>query len=393
MDEVPIAGFCAPRFAPVADAFARNFTERGDIGAAVAVTLGGVPVVDLWGGWTDPERARPWRAETITPVWSVGKAVSAVCVLRLADRGRIDLDAPVARYWPDFGQAGKAAIPVRMLLNHQAGLPAIAKPLPPGANVFEWETMTAALAEQAPWWEPGSRFGYHVNTMGFLLGELVRRVDGRSIGAYVREELAVGLGIDFLIGVPEADDARVSHWFHYQPAAGEEPQRPALDHTGEPPQGIELARILAYRNPPALPDAGPNSRPWRAAEFPSTNPHSNARALARLFGALACGGTVDGRSLLSPAMIARATRIASDGDDAILGRPNRFGLGFQLTIPGTRPLGPGARSFGHYGNGGVLGFADPDAGLGFGFVCNRAGRSWRDPRNLALVEAVYAALE
>jgi CubicO group peptidase (beta-lactamase class C family) len=322
----------------------------------------------------------------------VGKAVSAICLLRLVDDGRVDLDAPVARYWPEFAQAGKAAVPVRMLLNHQAGLPAIRAPLPPGSNILNWETMTDALAAQAPWWTPGTRFGYHVNTIGFLIGEVLRRVDGRSIGTYVREELAEGLDVDFLIGVPPSEDGRVAHWFPYQPAPGEASQRPWLDHDIATAEGIDLARILAYRNPPALPDGGPNTRVWRAAEFPSTNPHSNARALARLFGGLACGGRIDGTSLLSPALIERAITIESDGEDAILGRPNRFGLGFQLTIPGVRPLGPGARAFGHYGNGAVLGFADPDAGLGFGYVCNQAGRSWRDPRNVALIDAVYAAL-
>jgi CubicO group peptidase (beta-lactamase class C family) len=312
--------------------------------------------------------------------------------LRLVDRGLIDLEAPVARYWPEFAQAGKAAIPVRMLLSHQAGLPAVRRPLPPGANILSWATMTAALAEQEPWWQPGTRFGYHVNTIGFLLGEVVRRVDGRSIGTFVREELAGGLGIDFLIGVPPEEDHRVAQWTPYRAAPGEESQRPWLDRDGSTLEGVDLARLLAYRNPPPLPDGGPNSRVWRAAEFPSTNPHSNARALARLFGGLACGGAIDGKSLLSPATIERANTIESDGEDAILGRPNRFGLGFQLTIPGIRPLGPGGRTFGHYGNGAVLGFADPDAGLGFGYVCNRAGRSWRDPRNIALIDAAYAAL-
>lgn len=387
-----LTSVCAPRFASVREAFIRNFTEHDEIGAAVAVTVGGETVVDLWGGFADATQTQPWQRDTIAPVWSVGKAVSALCLLRLVDAGRVDLDAPVAHYWPAFAQAGKAAVPVRMLLSHQAGLPAIAKPLPPGANLLSWETMTTALAGQAPWWPPGTRFGYHVNTIGFLLGELVRRVDGRSIGTYVREELADGFGVDFLIGVPPAEDGRVAHWFPYQAAPEEGSQRPWLERDVAMAEGLDLARILAYRNPPPLPDGGPNSRVWRAAEFPSTNPHSNARALARLFGGLACGGVIDGMRLLSATLIDRAIAIASDGEDAILGRPNRFGLGFQLTIPAVRPLGPGQRTFGHYGNGAVLGFADPDAGLGFGYVCNRAGRSWRDPRNVALVDAVYAAL-
>jgi CubicO group peptidase (beta-lactamase class C family) len=252
--------------------------------------------------------------------------------------------------------------------------------------------MTTALAEQEPWWEPGTRFGYHVNTFGFLAGEVLRRVDGRTVGAYIRDELYSALDIDFHVGLAASEDARVAEWLPYVAEAGEESQRPWLERDPASLNGVELARVLAYRNPPPLPDAGVNSRTWRAAEFPSTNPHSNARALARLFGALAGDGTVAGHHTLRPETITLATTIQADGEDAVLGRPNRFGLGFQLTIPGVRPLGPGPRAFGHYGNGAVLGFADPDSRIGFGFVCNRAGRSWRDPRNIALIDAVYAAL-
>ncbi len=392
MGDVPVAGICEPRFERVREVFCANFTERGDHGAAVSVTLDGRPVVDLWGGWADGAQTRPWQQDTLVAVWSVGKAVTAVCALQQVERGRLELEAPVARYWPEFAQAGKATLPVRLLFNHQAGLPAIRAPLPPGANVQDWPLMAAALAAQEPWWEPGTRFGYHTNTIGFLLGEPLRRVDGRRIGAYIREELAGRLGIDFLIGVPEEEDGRVAEWLPYQPAPGEESQRPWLARDPAELEGIELARVLAYRNPSPSAGGGPNSRLWRAGEFPSTNPHSNARAIARLFGGLACDGVIDGQRLLAPETIARASQIESDGEDAILGRPNRFGLGFQLTIPGVRPLGPGRRSFGHYGNGAVVGIADPDARIGFGYVCNRAGRSWRDPRNIALIDAVYASL-
>jgi len=387
-----IDGFCDPGFAKVREAFERNFAERGDVGAAVAVTVSGVPVVDLWGGYRDEKLSLPWERDTIVNVWSVGKAVTAVCLLRLVDRGLVDLDAPVAKYWPEFAQAGKAELPVRYLLSHQAGLPAIAKPLPAGINLTSWETMASALAEQAPWWEPGTRFGYHTNTFGFLLGEVVRRVDGRSIGTFLREEIAEPFGIDFLFGFGPEHDARVAEWVNYKPEPGEESQRPWLEKDPATLEGIDLARLMAYRNPPALPDGGVNTRIWRAAEYPSTNPHSNARAIARLYGGLANRGLIDGKTVLSNSVIEQANTIQADGEDAVLGRPNRFGLGFQLTIPGIRPLGPGARSFGHYGNGGVLGFADPDAHIGFGFVCNRAGRSWRDPRNIALIDATYASL-
>lgn len=385
-------GVCDGRFERVREAFANDFAEHNEVGAAVAVTVGGVPVVDLWAGWNDPAQTRPWHRDTIVNVWSVGKAVSSLCLLRLVERGLVDLDEPVAKYWPEFAQAGKARVPVRYLLTHRSGLPAIRKPLPPGANVLSWDTVVEALAEQEPWWEPGSAFGYHVNTMGFLLGEVIRRVDGRSIGTVIREELAEALGIDFLCGFGPEEDRRVADWIPYQAATGEESQRPWLEVDPAKVEGVQLARLLAYRNPPPHPDGGTNSRMWRAAEFPSTNPHSNARAIARVFGGLASGGTIDGKPLLDAKLIAQARTTESDGDDLVLGRPNRFGLGFQLTIPGVRPLGPGAHTFGHYGNGGILGFADPDAQVGFGYVCNRSGRSWRDPRNIALVDAVYASL-
>jgi len=385
-------GTCASGFERVREEFERNLAERGDIGAAVAVTLDGAPVVDLWGGHRDAARTLEWERDTIVNVWSLGKAVSAVCLLQLVSKGTVELEAPVARYWPEFAQAGKANLPVKYLLSHEAGLPAIAKPLAPGTNLLSWDTMTTALAEQSPWWEPGTAFGYHTNTFGFLVGEVLRRVDGRSIGRYIREELAEQHGIDFLVGFGPEEDARVAEWVPYQAAEGEESQRPWLEKDPATISGIDLCRLLAYRNPPAHPDGSVNTRMWRAAEYPSTNPHSNARALARIFGGLASGGMLEGKVLLVPEVIDRANTIEADGEDVILGRPNRFGLGFQLTNPGIRPLGPNPRSFGHYGNGAVLGFADPDARLGFGFVCNRAGKSWRDPRNIALIDAVYEGI-
>lgn len=380
------------RFERVREAFAKNFAERDELGAAVSVTLGGIPVVDLWGGYQDQAKRTPWQRDTIVNVWSVGKAVSAICVLQLVERGQVELDAPVARYWPEFAQAGKATLPVRYLLSHQAGLPAIRKPLQAGLNLTDWHAMCTALAEQEPWWEPGSRFGYHVNTFGFLLGEIVRRVDGRGIGTYLREEIGGKLGVDFMSGFGPEEDHRVAEWVQYQRAANEDSARPWLEVDPATLEGVDLARVLAYRNPPGHPEWQVNSRMWRAAEYPSTNPHSNARSMARIFGTLATSGEVDGVHLLAPELIEQANTIQADGEDSVLGRRNRFGLGFQMTIPGVRALGSGPRTFGHYGNGAVLGFADPDIGLGFGYVCNRAGRSWRDPRNIALVDAVYDSL-
>jgi len=215
-----IRGRCDARFEPVREAFLRNFAERDDLGAAVAVTVGGEPVVDLWGGWGNAARTRPWEEDTIVPVWSLGKAATSVCLLRLVDAGRVELDAPAARYWPEFAQAGKQAVTVRQLLAHQAGLPAVRKPLAAGLNITDWDGMTAALAEQEPWWEPGTRFGYHVNTHGHLVGEVLRCVDGRTVGTYLREEVAGPMGVDFIVGLPASEDGRVAEWLNYAPVAG-----------------------------------------------------------------------------------------------------------------------------------------------------------------------------
>ncbi len=390
---ISLHGTCDPRFERVREEFARNFAERNELGAAVTISIGNEVVVDLWGGWMDAVKKRSWQEDTIVCVWSVGKAMTALATLHMTDRGRIELDAPVSRYWPEFAQAGKRDLPVRYLLTHQAGLSAVRKELPPGANVKSWETMTRALAEQEPWWEPGSDHGYHTNTYGFLAGEVVRRVDGRSLGTYVREEIAEPFGIDFHIGFGPEHDARTADWLHAPP---DPTRRPWLNADPAKIDGLDLMRYQAYKNPPPAETGdgadATNSREWRAAEFPSTNPHSNARALARMFGILANGGSIDGETLLSTEMINRANTIEADGEDILLGRPTRFGLGFQLTIPGIRPLGPNPRSFGHYGNTGILGFADPDAGVGFGYTCNQAGRAWRDPRNIALIDALYECI-
>ena len=387
-----IQGSCHRQFAPVREAFERNLRDHNEIGAAVAVALDGELVVDLWAGWQDHARTLPWTQDTIVNVWSVGKAVTAVCLLRLVERGLVELDAPVARYWPEFAQAGKSAISVRTLMSHQAGLQAVARPLPPGYNLTNWEGMCAALAAQQPWWPPGSHFGYHTNTFGFLLGEIVRRVDGRSIDRFLQEELSQPLGIDFHFGFGPELDARTAEWIPYQRAEGEPNDRPWLERDPATLQGIELARLLAYRNPPPHPEGGTNTRLWRASVYPSTSGHGNARAIATIFGGISAAGEWHGHHILGEATRDEAIQIHADGEDAVLGRPNRFGLGFQLTNPGIRPLGPGQRSFGHYGNGAILGFGDPDGRIGFGYVCNRAGRSWRDPRNIALVDALYASV-
>jgi CubicO group peptidase (beta-lactamase class C family) len=372
----PVHGSHNPRFAGVLDAFAENFRLHDELGAALTVLVDGVPVVDIWGGWADADRTRPWERDTLVDVFSVGKAMAALCVLVLADRGQVDLEAPVARYWPEFAQAGKAGVTLRVLLAHRAGLPAVRRELPRSA-IYDWGAMTAALAAEEPWWEPDSTHGYHVNTLGFLAGEIVRRASGRPIGAFFRHEVAEPLGADFHFGVGAREDARIAEYV-FGPEASDAPAAVLT-----PGREFLLGRV--YLNPPELSGIGTvNTREWRGAEIPSANGHATALGVAKVYS-----GIING--LLSTEMLARATSEASAGADFVLDRPSRFGLGFQLT-QAERPLGPNPRSFGHFGAGGSLGFADPDAGLAFGYVINHSGPRWQNPRNRALIDAVYACL-
>jgi CubicO group peptidase (beta-lactamase class C family) len=387
----PVRGHCDPRFTRVRDAFAEILVSGAEVGAALAVCLDTRPVIDLWGGHADAARARPWERDTLVNLYSVGKAVSAVCALRLVEAGRLDLETPVARYWPEFAQANKGDIPVRWILTHQVALPAIARPLPSGAW-RHWDVMTEALAAQAPWWEPGAGHGYHVNMQGFLVGELVRRITGTTYGTYLRESLAGPAGLDFFVGLTPALEARCAELVPRPASAEDAALRQALSADPATLSGLALMRVNAYRNPPEVSGTGVvNTHAWRAAEVPSTNGHGTARGVARLYAALAGDGTLDGARILAPELIARACAPAADGDDIVLGRPTRFGLGFQLTMA-ERPLGPNPRAFGHFGAGGSLGFADPDAHVAFGYAMNQGRAGWQHKHVRHLIDLVYAAL-
>ena len=380
---VPLEGHCDPRFERVRAAFAENFAARGEPGAAVCIALGGKNVVDLWGGYADAANTIPWSRDTLVNVFSVGKALCAIAALRVVEQGLAVLDAPAAALWPEFAQAGKGAITLRQILSHQAGLPAIAEPLPDGA-ALNWQTIIHALERQTPWWEPGERFGYHVNTFGFLIGEVVRRASGKTLGTLIREEVAGPLGADLHIGLAAEHHARVAE-YRWPTSAAIAPPPPEADTFAQ-------MRWQAYWNPPGFSGAHwVNTRQWRLAELPSTNGHGNARAVARIYAALARGGAIEGVRILSEAMLREAVTEHSCGADLVTEHPARFGLGFQLTQP-ERPMGAGAKSFGHFGAGGSLGFCDPDADLAFGYVTNDMGPRWQNPRNRALMEAVYGCL-
>jgi len=378
-----IDGSCDARFSAVRDAFAENFSSRGEQGAAVCVSVGGSVVVDLWGGWADDAHRRPWKADTLVNVFSIGKGLTAACAAAAVGRGELDADAAVTRYWPAFGAAGKEAITVRQLLAHQSGLPAVRATLPPDA-MLHWSTMTSALAAETPWWEPGTAHGYHVNTFGFLVGEVLRRVTGRTVGAQLREAIAGPLDADVHLGLASAQHGRVAD-FRW-PALAQPSVDPAT--LGE----ADLLQFNTYFNPSGLSGAGAvNTAAWRAAEIPSTNAHGSARGVARVYAALGNGGAIDGVRIVDADALRAATTMQVDGEDLILHRPSRFGLGFQLTQP-ERPLGPNPGAFGHFGAGGSLGFCDPDAGVAFGYVMNEMGPRWQNPRNLALLESVFASI-
>jgi CubicO group peptidase (beta-lactamase class C family) len=382
-----VHGECDARFGAVGDAFRANFASGAELGASLCVYAEGRPVVDLWGGWADAACTRPWDRDTIACVFSSTKGIAAIALLMLVERGAVDLDAPVARYWPEFAAAGKDELPVRYLLTHEAGLSAISRPLPFG-SLSDWDLMVSSLAEQEPWWEPGSGHGYHGVTFGHLVGEVARRADGRTLGTFVRDELAVPLGIDLFLGLPEAEDARTAEMVN---APMDLSRKTFFSHWK--PDGLGPK---SFGNPP---DCNlvehTNSRQFRAAEIPAANGHANARALARVYAALANGGTIDGVELLSPALVEESGRVQVDGLDLVMDLPTRFGLGFEISVPeGEFSFGPGARTYGHNGSGGSLGVLDPDAGISFGYVMNKMEWSARrdDARWIPIFDALYDAL-
>ena len=387
-----IQGLCDPRFTAVREAFADNFAKRGDVGAAVCVYVAGKPVVDLWGGFADASRTRPWECHTIASVASTTKGMTALCAHHLVERGLLDLDAPVARYWPEFAQAGKDQIPVRWLLSHRAGLPAVRQDMPPD-TLYDWPAYPIALAGSELWWEPGAQHGYHALTFGYLVGEVIRRITGKSVGQVLREAVTGPLDADFYLGVPASEDHRAADILP-------EPLPPSggitmWDAIRRDPASMAGRTFL---NPPRG-AAITGSRAWRAAEIPAANGHTTARALARIYGALACGGALESVHLLHPETIDAAIVEQSYGPDAVISIPTRFGLGFMLTMPpatmGREPFGPNPRAFGHPGQGGSLGFADLDGQVGFGYVMNQYQTGTLqnpDRRWSTLVDAVYTSL-
>jgi CubicO group peptidase (beta-lactamase class C family) len=373
-----IGGHVAPGFEAARAAFAENFTRPGDykeVGAAFAAYHRGRCVVDLWGGFADRPRTRPWTRETLINVWSATKGATATAVAMLVDRGLIGYGDRVASVWPEFRQGGKGEVTLSQLMSHQAGLPGFIEPTTV-QDQCDWEACCAKLARQAPVWVPGHATSYHAMTFGWLAGEVVRRVSGKSVGAFLRDEIAGPLGADIHIGLPQALEPRVAELIGPKTLA---------DTAGLP---LPEAALMALANPVQDPEA-PNARAWRAAEIPAANGQASAMGLARLYAALGNDGELEGVRILSPngARRMRAPATTWGRQDMFLGFVDSWGMGVALNAPGI--YGDNPRAFGHSGWGGSFGCADPDLGLSIGYVCNQMGPDLvGDPRTVGLCGAV-----
>ena len=375
-----IKGFCDEQFTSVKEAFKLNFAEGLEVGASFAATLNGKFIINIWGGHADAAQTLPWEENTIVNVYSTTKVMTAICTLMLVDRGLLDLDAPVAKYWPEFAQNGKEKLPVRFLLSHTSGLSGWEKKITV-EDLYDWDKVANLLAAQKPWWEPGTKSGYHSSTFGNLLGELVRRITGKTIGTFFKEEVAEPLKADFHIGLPEEFDYRVGELIPPPPMNIN--QNSKID-----PNSIAFKTGL---NPLMNPEET-KTRAWRAAELPADNGHCNARALARITSAIACGGEVDGVRLMSMDTIEKALEEQSYGTDLVLMVPIRFGLGFGLQNK-ERPIGSNQNVLYWGGWGGSVSIMDLDAKLSIAYVMNKmVTTTIGDPRSTRLIEALYDSI-
>ncbi len=388
--EVPtgaVHGTCEPAWSSVVDAFVANFTDRQELGASLCILHEGTPVVDVWGGAAERGSGRPWRTDTVSVVHSCTKGATALCLHLLVDRGLVDLDAPVAEYWPEFATNGKERATVRMMLDHSVGVPVLRGPVEPG-ELYDWDRMVGRLEAEAPFWEPGTRNGYHMINFGWVVGEIVRRVSGRSLGTFFQDELARPLGIDFWIGLPEVLEPRVAPMVPYVRQKGEPLSAFALDVVRQP----DSIPALAVAN---LMSMGMNSRGAHAAEIGGGGGITNGRGLAGMYRPLAAGGG----GLVRPETVRRMRSVSvATNDDATLRIATRFALGFMVSMDNrakaeTDSAVLGEHAFGHVGAGGSIGFADPSLGLSFGYSMNRMGPGiLLNERGQSLVDAAYAVL-
>ena len=384
--EIEIHGYCDQRFSSVKEAFADNFKYGGDIGASFAATIDGKFVIDIWAGYADAARRRPWKRDTLACLYSTTKAMTSLCALVLIDRGQLDLEAPVAKYWPEFAQAGKEDIPVKYLLSHQSGLAGFDEQIPVEA-LFDWERIVALLAGQKPWWRPGAQSGYHALTQGYLVGEVIRRITNRTVGRFFREEIAGPLQADCHIGLAQKHDSRVAEMI---PPPMWQPGNPRYVSSGSLPEMSQRSMypLIDQDNPVAV----SRSRAWRAAEIPSGNGYGNAHSIARMASVL-LSGEVDGTRLLTLPTIETAFQEQFYGIDFILKFPIRWALGFAL-VSKEMPIGPNPRTLFMGGGGGSAVAIDQEAGLSLAYVMNNCLGSVieGDNRALSIARAMYAAL-
>ena len=372
-----IDGYCDKRFNSVKHAFEKNFDLGLEVGASFAVSLNGELVVDIWGGYSDSAKTKPWEKDTIVNVFSTTKVMTALCIHLLVDKGVLDVESPVAKYWPEFAQAGKENILVKHLMSHSAGLPGFDEKIPVEA-LYEWDRIIGLLASQKPWWKSGTKIGYHMITFGYLLGELVRRVTGKSLGEFFRDEIAVPLNIDFHIGLPENFDVRTSGIM-----LPEEVFAKWLIIFAK----LFLKKSVKVLYNPNLENADFNSREWRSAEIPASNGHGNARSIANIGSILACGGMYNKKKILSISTVEKAIEPQISGRDIIMFySPAKFGLGFGL-LNDDLLLGP--RSFYWSGAGGSLCIMDLEKKVSIGYAMNKMYMKGEDPRTGQLVKAVW----
>lgn len=378
-ESVAVQGTCDDRFNDVRETLAANLAKDSDVGASVAVTLDGEVVVDIWGGWADEDHSRPWERDTITNVWSTTKTMTSLCALLLADAGELDLDAPVDRYWPEFGAAGKAGVVlVRHLMAHTSGLPGWSEPMTT-PDLYDWEKATSLLAAQEPWWTPGTASGYHAITQGYLVGEVIRRITGQSLGTFFKERVAQPLGADFHIGLDPSEFSRVTNVI----------PPPPFDLGGDTPVPEVALRVLG--NPPLEAEAA-WTPDWRTAEIPAANGHGNARSVATIQAVVANGGEVGGVRLLSPATCDRILEEQCYSTDQVLGVPIRFGIGYGLPSPDT-PISPSQRACFWGGWGGSVIVVDMEKRMTVAYMMNKMGEGLvGDDRGFGILVAAYAAL-
>ena len=378
-----VQGACDDRFKGLRDVFADQIASGEDLGASLALTIDGEPLVDLWGGWADADQTTPWSEDTIVNVWSTTKTMTNLCALVLADRGQLDVYEKVATYWPEFAANGKDAIEVRHLLSHTSGVSAWAQPVVI-EDIFDRERSTTMLAAQEPWWEPGTASGYHALNQGHLVGEVIRRIDGRTLGTFFAEEVAGPLGADFHIGLDPAELGRVSDVIP-PPPVGETFDLESID--------MDSPAVKTLTGP--LVDAAvANTEPWRRAEIGAANGHSNARAVARIQALVANGGTLGGVRLLGPDTISLIFDEQANGVDLVLGLPLRFGIGYGLPEATTLPYLPGDPGICFWGGyGGSMIIVDTDRRMTVAYMMNKMNAGIiGSPRSAALIEATYAAL-